>query len=158
MHIPWSRPSGQSSLLLVTWIGFSSDDSSDHPFTKASRTFSKPSRKTSCFSRKVAQCLFTKDVQFEFWKVTQLVPDYTVRAKTCPRAPSILMSHFWLLPGLMLGRAGPVSRSAADVLVTPGKSFAFPVPLLSHLPCLCVTPWQGLIYWVLIRCWAGLEP
>lgn len=119
---------GQVSALTIALIVLSQ---------KPQELFSKSCRKTPCFSPKVAQCLFTKDVQSEFWKVTKLVPDYTVRAKTCQRAPSILMSHFQLLPGLMLGRAGPVCCSSAVLLVTLGKSFAFSVPVFPLATSLC---------------------
>lgn len=75
------------------------------------------------------------------------------KSKGLSEGPYHVTFCFWLLPGLMLGRAGPVSSSTTDLLVKLGKQFTFPVPLSSHLPCLFVTPWQGQIYWTLICCW-----
>lgn len=123
---------------------------------KPQELFSKSCRKTSCFSCEAVQCFFTKDIHFESWKVTKLVPNCKVRPKTFQSSQCFNVAFlaaakkcFWL----MLRRAAPVSCCTTDLLVTRGESFAF---------CACfptghvsVFPWQGLICWVLMHPWTG---
>lgn len=140
--------------MLVTVLGFSSDSSSD-PIIKVPRAFQQVLQKNIlCFSCEAVPCFFTKDVHFEFWKVTKLVPDCTVTPKTFQS--SLCFNVAFLAAAkkclwLMLGRAAPVSCCSCDLLVTCSEPLV-PIFLLAMS---LYSPWQRLICQVLMHPWTG---
>lgn len=106
---------------------------------KPQELFSKSCRKTSCFSPEAVQCFFTKDIHFEFWKVTKLVPNCTVRPKTFQSSQCFNVAFLAAAKKMSLVDAEE-SCSCLLLYHWPAGNSGWVICLLclfSYWPCLC---------------------